>query len=263
MLNRLLGIVLAVLLALGAGIVWYQFSLFGPRIQATIETQGSLATQTQVTVGDVELSPFSGSGAIDGLTVGNPAGFSSPYAVAVNRIALQLEVPTLLGSGPVIVDSATIIMPRITFEASSPDGVSNLETIKNNAQAFATSPAAQMMAPGRKAIIRDLTVIGGAITLDIPLPGIDQLSVPLPPLHLINVGADTDGATPPEIIRIVCEAIASEAKWAVTEALAEKLKSALSALKPGGFAPPFPLFQHFPPPPPPPVIQPIMPPPGF
>jgi hypothetical protein len=230
--SKTLGLALAVLLAAAAIAAWVLLAQFGPAIKSVIETNGALATQTQVLVGSVEFSPFTGAGAVDGLTVGNPAGFSSPYAVVVDRIALQAESGSLLGGGPVIIDSATVIAPQITYEAQSSAATSNLEAIKNNAQAYAVTPAAiQTNSSARKIIIRNLTIMGGSITINLPLPG-GALTVPLPPLNLTNIGADTNGATPPEIIRIVCEAVADEAKKAVTAAITQKVKSVLDTLRP-------------------------------
>jgi len=272
--SKTLGLALAVLLAAAAIAAWVLLAQLGPAIKSAVETDGALATQTQVLVGSVEFSPFTGVGALDGLTVGNPAGFSSPYAVVVDRIALQAESGSLLGDGPVIIDSATVIAPQITYEAKSPTATSNLEAIKNNAKAYAATPAAtETASSARKVIIRDLTIMGGSITLDVPLPGA-ALTVPLPPLHLTNIGADTNGATPPEIIRIVCEAIADEAKKAVTAAIAQKVKSAIEMLKPpAGLLPkslphlPTPSRASPPSPPsmpvPPPGMMPPPPPPGF
>ena len=231
-MQKTLGLAVATLLAVAAIALWTLLARFEPSIKSAIETEGALATQTQVLVGNVEFSPLTGVGALDGLTVGNPTGFSSPYAVVVDRIALHVESGSLLGGGPVIVDSATVIAPQITYEAQSPTATSNLETIKNKAQAYSATPAAiEAGSNPRKVIIRNLTVMGGALSLDIHLPG-GALTVPLPPLHLANVGATTNGATPPEIIRAVCEALADEAKKAVTEAIAQKLKSVISILKP-------------------------------
>ncbi|SDR46296.1 hypothetical protein [Paraburkholderia tuberum] len=231
-MQKTLGLAVAILLAVAAIALWTLLARFEPSIKSAIETEGALATQTQVLVGSVEFSPFTGVGALDGLTVGNPTGFSSPYAVVVDRIALQVESGSLLGGGPVIVDSATVIAPQITYKAQSPTATSNLETIKNNAQAYSTTPAAiRAGSNARKVIIRKLTVMGGTLSLDIHLPG-GALTVPLPPLHLVNIGATTNGATPPEIIRAVCEALADEAKKAVTEAIAQKLKSVIDMLKP-------------------------------
>jgi hypothetical protein len=229
---KTLGLTIATLLAVAAIALWTLIARFEPSIKSSIETEGALATQTQVLVGSVEFSPFTGVGALDGLTVGNPTGFPSPYAVVVDRIALQVESRSLLGGGPVIVDSATVIGPQITYKAENPTATSNLEAIKNNAQAYSATPAAiRAGSKARKVIIRDLTVMGGSLSLDISLPG-GALTVSLPPLHLAKIGATTNGATPAEIIRAVCEALADEAKKAVTEAIAQKVKSVINMLKP-------------------------------
>ncbi|MDH4558121.1 hypothetical protein E8F11_23590 [Pseudomonas sp. BN417] len=226
------GIALVALLAAVAVALWTLLGRFEPSIKSAIETEGALATQTQVLVGSVELSPFTGVGALDGLTVGNPTGFSSPYALVVDRIALQVERGSLLGGGPIIVDSATVIAPQITYTAKSPTAISNLETIKNKAQAYSVTPVAiRAGSNARKLIIRELTVMGGSISLDIPLPG-GPITVRLPPLHLANIGATTDGAAPSAIIRALCEALADEAKKAVTATIAHKVKSVVDMIKP-------------------------------
>ncbi|TDY27133.1 hypothetical protein B0G81_7680 [Paraburkholderia sp. BL6665CI2N2] len=231
-MQKNLGLAVAAVLAVAAIALWTLLARFEPSIKSTIETEGALATQTQVLVGSVVFPPLTGVGTLDGLTVGNPTGFSSPYAVVVDRIALQVESGSLLGGGPVIVDSATVIAPQITYKAQSPTATSNLETIKNNAQAYSATPAAiRAGSNARKVIIRNLTFMGGTLSLDIHLPG-GALTVPLPPLHLVDIGATTNGATPPEIIRAVCEALAEGAKKAVTEAIAQKLKSGIDMLKP-------------------------------
>lgn len=229
---KTIGLALAALLAVVAIALWTLLGQFEPSIKSAIETEGALATQTQVLVGSVELSPFTGIGSLDGLTVGNPTGFVSPYALVVDRIALRVERSSLLGGGPIIVESATVIAPQITYAARSPTVTSNLETIKKTAQAYSTTPAAiRASSQARKVIIRELTVMGASISLDIPLPG-GALSVPLPPLHLANIGATTNGATPPAVIRAVSEALADAAKKAVAKAISQKLKSVVERLKP-------------------------------
>jgi hypothetical protein len=231
MLKKTLGLALAALLVVAIAL-WNTIGRIEPAIKSAIETEGALATRTQVLVGGVEFSPFTGAGALDGLTVGNPTGFSSPYAVVVDRIALQVQSRSLLGSGPVVVDSATVFGPHITYKAASPAAISNLETINSTAQAYSGTPSATRAgSDGRKMIIRDLTVMAGTLSLDMPLPG-GALTVALPPLHLTNIGATTNGATPPEIIRAVCEALADEAKKTVTQVIAEKVEAVLAAPKP-------------------------------
>ncbi|MBT8769443.1 AsmA family protein [Metapseudomonas boanensis] len=152
---KMFGLTLTVLLAVVAIALWTLLGQFEPSIKSAIETEGALATQTQVLVGSVELSPLTGMGALDGLTVGNPTGFSSPYALVVDRIALQVERGSLLGGGPIIVESATVIAPQITYMARSSAATSNLETIKNTVRSYSATPAVSSApaVPSRHAVL--------------------------------------------------------------------------------------------------------------
>ncbi|MGH8350253.1 MAG: hypothetical protein ACRES5_27360 [Pseudomonas sp.] len=227
---KILGVTLIALVAAAFTALGIFLTQFEPAIKSAVENEGGLATQTSVLVGSIQFSPFTGAGTLDGLTVGNPHNFSSPYAVVVNRIALQVERSSLFGSGPIVVDAATVIAPQITYQAQNPTATSNLETIKKNAQFYSGTPAAVRAGNSvRKVIIRDLTVMGGSISMSIPLSG-DALTVALPPLHLFNIGVTTDGSTLPEIIRAVSEALADAAKKAVTQAVVQKVKSVIQQL---------------------------------
>lgn len=227
---KILGVTLIALVAAACTALGIFLTQFEPAIKSAVENEGALVTQTSVLVGSVQFSPFTGTGTLAGLTVGNPNNYSSPYAVVVNRIALQVERSSLFGSGPIVVDAATVIAPQITYQAQNPTATSNLETIKQNAQFYAHTPAAIRAGNSvRKVIIRDLTVMGGSISVNIPLSG-DTLTVPLPPLHLSNMGVSTDGSTLPEIIRAVSEALADAAKQAVAQAIVQTIKSVVQQL---------------------------------
>jgi hypothetical protein len=229
---KILGVTLIALVAAACTALGIFLTQFEPAIQSAVENEGGLATQTSVLVGSVQFSPFTGAGTLDGLTVGNPNNFSSPYAVVVNRIALQVERSSLFGSGPIVVEAATLIAPQITYQAQNPTATSNLETIKQNARFYAGTPAAIRAGNSmRKVIIRDLTIMGGAISLNIPLSA-DRLTVPLPPLYLSNIGVTTDGATLPEIIRAISEELADAAKQVVVQAIVQKIKSVVERLPP-------------------------------
>jgi hypothetical protein len=224
------GVTLIALVAAACTALGIFLTQFEPDIKSAVENEGALVTQTSVLVGSVQFSPFTGAGTLYGLTVGNPNNYSSPYAVAVNRIALQVERSSLFGSGPIVVDAATVIAPQITYQAQNPTATSNLETIKQNAQFYSHTPAAIRAGNSvRKVIIRDLTVMGGSISVNIPLSG-DTLTVPLPPLHISNMGVSTDGSTLPEIIRAVSEALADAAKQAVAQTIVQKIKSVVQQL---------------------------------
>src|SRR5258706_122586 len=67
----------------------------GKIIKVAIETIGPQLTKTEVIVGSVFVSPFSGSGTLYGLVVGNPPGNESKTAIKINRIKMAVDLPSL------------------------------------------------------------------------------------------------------------------------------------------------------------------------
>jgi len=233
-----LGLAAAALLVIIAGVGWYLFSNLDSFIQQAIEKYGSAATQADVNVSGVQLSLNTGSGSINGLVVGNPAGFSTPHALALGGVAVQLDTASLPGTGPIIINEVTITNPQVTYEVRGLDNLSNLKVLQGNVQAYANTGAQATPqssgAPARTEIIRDLTITGGEIGISATALGGKALTVPLPTIHLTNIGQGHGGASPAEITREVLGAITNAATKVSATALANTLAStATGALKSG------------------------------
>ena len=227
-----LGLALAVLLLLIAGAAYYLFSNLDSLIKAAIQKYGSAATQTEVSVDSVQLSLTSGTGSISGISIGNPAGFTSSQALTLGRAAVQVDTSSIAGSGPIVINNVTIAQPHVTYEVKGLGEGSNLQTIQHNVQAYAASagggqPASQEQAggPGRKEIIKDLYVTGGQISVVAPALSGRSLTVPLPEIHLTNIGQNSGGATEAEITNQVLGAITNEATKAASAALTQQLQA--------------------------------------
>jgi hypothetical protein len=228
-----LGLALAVLLLLIAGAAYYLFSNLDSLIKAAIEKYGSAATQTEVSVDSVQLLLTSGTGSISGISIGNPAGFTSNQALTLGQAAVQVDTSSIAGSGPIVIDNVTIAQPHVTYEVKGLGEGSNLQTIQHNVQAYAggggggAQPASQEQGggPGRKEIIKDLYVTGGQISVVAPALSGRSLTVALPEIHLTNIGQDSGGATAAEITNQVLGAITSEATKAASAALTQQLQA--------------------------------------
>ncbi|MDD2794822.1 hypothetical protein [Acidocella sp.] len=238
-----IGLGLAVLLAVAAGGLWYLVSNLDSLVKAAIEKYGAAATQTAVTADSVKLSLTSGSGTISGLSIGNPSGFATPRALGVSAISVQLDTASLPGNGPIVLKTINIAQPQINYEVTggvSLTGVStasNLQIIQNNVKNYAGRVAAappQGGAPARKEIINDLYVTGGKINLiaTTVLHG-QKITVPLPPMHLTNIGRAGGGATPAQIASQIISAITSQAAKTGAAALTQQVKAAAGGALPG------------------------------
>lgn len=222
-MGKKIGIGIIVLLVLLAGAGYYLFSNLDSLVRTALEKYGSQATLTQVTVGGVSLSPGAGTGTITGLTIANPPGYSTPDALSVGSIALRLDSSTLAGSGPIVIDSLTITEPQVTYEVKGLGQGSNLQTIEDNIQSFVNSGLASRApadggAPGRKEIIRELTITGGQVTVLAPALSGKTLTEPLPPLQLTDLGG-SNGGTPAEIGAQILDTLTDEAASAGAAAL--------------------------------------------
>ncbi|WP_298281921.1 hypothetical protein [Acidocella sp.] len=222
-----LGIGVVVLLLLIAGGAYYLFSNLDGLIKQAIETYGSAATGAPVGVGSVKLSLQNGAGAINGLSIGNPAGFSSPEAMSAGQIAVTVDTSSIAGSGPIIIDQVSVAGPHVTYELPGLGKASNLQTIEQNVNAYAASmsggQASQGSAkPARKEIIRNLDITGGEVSLASSLLGGKSVTVPLPPIHLTNVGG-AGGASPAVIIQQALGTVVAKASTVGASALSSSL----------------------------------------
>lgn len=224
-----------VLLVLIAGGVWYLFSNLDSFVKSAIQTYGSQATQSTVSVGSVDISLTSGRGTISGITIGNPAGFGSGNAVSVGAVTVQIDPSSVPGSGPVVIKLVNVSQPQVNYEVGQ--GGSNLQTLQHNVQAYAggsgssssaaaASPSASSGSPQRKEIISDLTIDEGLVTASSPLLPGKQLKVTLPSIHLTNLGQSSGGASAAQIGSQILSAITAKATQAGSAAITKNLSGA-------------------------------------
>jgi hypothetical protein len=178
-------------------------------VKTAIETVGSEATQTKVSVNQVEISTREGRGSIRGLTLANPAGYKTQQAIALGDATVVIDLSTLT-SGTIVIKQVTIAAPQVTYELG--DGGSNIEVIRKNVEAFAGKMGGGSGGPGasrdakpaakkdeKKIVIENLVIQDGKVGVSAALLQGRTLSVPLPEIRLRDIGKDKGGASPAEI----------------------------------------------------------------
>jgi len=121
MKKLIIGVVLGIIILL----VILSFSIDGI-VKGAIESTGSKVLGTQVTVQNVALSLFNGSGTIKGLVVANPTGFKEPYLFKLGTVNVAMSIPSLL-SDTIVVKNVSISHPNIMFETNA--NTSNMKTV--------------------------------------------------------------------------------------------------------------------------------------
>lgn len=205
----IVGVVLVVVALVAA------FLSLNTLVKKGVETVGPQIVKVDIKLASANISPFSGSGQLTGLVVGNPPGYKSESAIKVGDIKVAVAVGSLL-SDTITIDSVNIQSPEITCEG----GLSgmNLKDIQKNLSSGekAAEPAAAE-GPRKKFYVKDLVIEGGKINIALNELGGKGLTVPLPPIHLQNIGNETMGVTAKELVSQVLEPVLSSAVKAAVE----------------------------------------------
>lgn len=207
----------------------------GRVVKTAVESAGPRLLGAPVTLGLVTVSPWSGRATLRELVVGNPEGFRGPRAVRVGLVDVRVRLASLL-SDTVIVDSVEVREPEIVWEIGG--GGSNLQRLQRNAEASAARLGGSGSAPaapakkGKSLLIKRLDVTGGKVGLSATALGGQDLSAPLPDVHLTDLGGP--GRSPAEAAAQALRAVTASSQRAVSnlggKALDAAVSSAASAL---------------------------------
>jgi len=211
-------VVLAVVAVIVAGL------FLGNIVKAGMETVGPKITRVPITVDAVHLSLLTGSAKIEGLVVGNPEGYKAPQAISVGVAAVEVNPLSAL-SDKIVVRSIEVRNPEITFEGNPFSG-NNLTKIRDNVSAAtktgqqpATNQTAQAAGkPGKKLEVDNFLITGAKVHVSLAGMGGKETTLPLPDIHLTNLGTGADGITAADLTRRVLDAITTATVKAVANA---------------------------------------------
>jgi hypothetical protein len=205
-----LSVVVLVVLIVVAVIVMGFF--LGTIVKTGVETVGPKIMQVSIKVDAVNLSLLTGSARVKGLVVGNPEGYKTPQAISVGSAAVGVNPFSVL-SDKIVVRSVRVEAAEITFEGGL--GGNNLSKIMDNVNAIAKSggPASTNATaragnePGRKIEVDDFLITGAMVHVSLPGMGGKETTLPLPDIHLTNLGKGNAGITATDLTRRVLGAI--------------------------------------------------------
>jgi hypothetical protein len=221
-----------VVLLVAAAVVLY-FSL-GSIVKKGVETVGPQVTKVSVTLDSAGVSPLTGSGTIKGLVVGNPEGFKTDTAIRLGEASLSVDAMSVF-SDKVRVKSVSVVGPEITYETAFKG--SNLSKLLENVEASAgAGGGGESGGASKKLQVDELSITGGKIHLSATMLGGQAMTVPLPDIHLKDLGTGEEGITPAELVQKVMKEVTSSATKAVAEPLAKLGKNVGEAAEKAGEA---------------------------
>lgn len=224
MKKKIIIIVVVALILVIAGTAVYVLTNLNSIVKSAIEKYGSQATKTAVRVSSVKIKLRNGEGAVLGLKVANPSGYSFPSIITLDNIAVRIEVNSVT-TKPVVIDNILISGPEVFYEMTE-NGTANVDVLKKNLT-HSDSPSEEQPQKSSKdketkLTVRKLVFEKGKVHVRIAKLADKPYTVELPRLELTDVGKH-GGATPAEIARIMLTSLAEETAKAVARTQGERL----------------------------------------
>ncbi|MGQ0711442.1 MAG: hypothetical protein ACT4NV_17050 [Rhodoferax sp.] len=216
------------LLAVGAGVYWLRGNL-DALVARAIREHGSAMTQASVQVERVHIDASNGRGTLQGLVIGNPQGFKTAHALQADVVELEVDISTL-ASSVVVVRRLAVLAPDVVYEKGASG--TNFEALqKNIAHYLGPQDPAK---PPRKFIVEDFSIRKARAQASAAFMNGQTVAVPLPDLHLRQLGRAQGGATAAELAQEVTAALKAQLSGAVH--FDRLMQSAGSALDKAGQA---------------------------
>jgi uncharacterized protein involved in outer membrane biogenesis len=178
-------------------------------VKTGVETFGPKLTGVSITLDSIHIGLLTGSAKVKGLVVGNPAGYQAPSAVSVGLAEVGVNPFSVL-SDKIVVRSVHVIAPEITFEGNPLTGNNNFSKIMDNLNAASKSSAAATTnqtatvagKPAKKLEVDDFLISDAQVHFN-------GVTLPLPPVHLTNLGTGPDGITAADLSKQVFSELTS------------------------------------------------------
>jgi hypothetical protein len=191
--NVVLAVVVVAAVAAG-GAAWWLFASIDGLVKQAIEHWGPQITGVSVKVASVKIEATEGRGTIRGLVVGNPKGFEAPHALSLGEMRLTLD-PVSVTKDVVVIKELLLVAPDVVYQRGQ--GSDNMTVIQKNVDAWVAKNAGAKKdeGPGKKFVIENLLIRNGKAHFG------TTLSMPMPDLHLRDVGKKSNGATAGEVVK--------------------------------------------------------------
>jgi hypothetical protein len=213
--------VLAVIALATAVALRYGVGRLDSVVASTVERYGSAVTGTDVDVDGVDLALTAGRAHFTGLTVDNPSGYDTDYAVRIGTATVSLDIGSLAGDVPVVKD---LEIDGALINAEQRGTASNLTDIQKHATA--DSGDASTAEPGRIIVerfrLRNARVLVTSEHLSKP----EEL--PLHDVVVENIGAASGGATYSEAAEAMLMPVIAAARAAAADRLRDVAETVVS-----------------------------------
>ncbi|MFT4824778.1 MAG: hypothetical protein ACJASY_002039 [Halioglobus sp.] len=233
------GIVLVLIAVVGIG-GYFLWSNLDALVKDMIEDVASDVTQTAVRLDSVELDLTTGRGQLNGLTIKNPDGYTSEYALKLETVVVEID-PSSLRDPVIVISQVKIAGAKLIAEQKGKN--TNLgELLKNMEQGSGGTEPAATEEPSSKEVrlmLKEFAFVDTKATVISELT--ETQSIDIPDIRQSNIGDTKTGLTPDQLAQTLLRNIVNKVQKSVTrylrdlgvdaveKKLTEQLKGKLSA----------------------------------
>ncbi|MDG2091271.1 MAG: hypothetical protein P8J61_09305 [Gammaproteobacteria bacterium] len=219
----IIGLGFVVVLLVG-GAVFFISNLDGI-VKTAIETYGSEAVGSQVSVGSVEINLTDGTAAIYDFSVANPEGFSDQVMMRFSEVSVAIDIATIRDP-LIVVDSIVAREPYVLYESAN--GTTNVDAVSARFAGDEEETVAENSDDETDIELSIASILIENIEAQMAGAGVPDLSINLGDINLQNLQGTPDEIAS-QIMGPVTRQISVNAAGALLEATATMITDGLES----------------------------------
>jgi uncharacterized protein involved in outer membrane biogenesis len=217
MLKKILSIGLLLIVVIAVGVITFASHV----VKNAVNRIGPAVLGVPVAVEHVRAYPVRGDIHIRGLIIGNPEGFKTDQLFSMGELNVDLSVKSIL-TDTIIIRKIEVVAPEISYEmtlrgsniGALQESLAGEKSETNETETAEEKPVEA--APGKKLIIENFIISDGKVKLSLPGMMGTAVPLPLPGIHLTDIGKEEQGASVTDVVGKIFGAVFSAVTQVVT-----------------------------------------------
>ena len=208
----------------------------GKIVRKALLTWGPELTGTDIQVEDIDISVLRGDLKVKNLLIGNPKGYKTPSILEIGELHVKMDTWSVF-SNTIRIQLIEIKDPKVTYEVGL--GNSNVGTLLDRltkAEETEKTRPKESSKSSKRVIIDQVKIDDGSIHLAAKITGGYALPIPLPNIHLSDIGKTKEEVRAEAIARGENPDEGASILTATCEVLTSIFTSTLDAVKNGAGA---------------------------
>lgn len=174
-------------------------------VRTAVETGAPKLMGVSVELEDIDLRVLRGKFKLSNLVIGNPEGFKSDHMFKLGDFTANVNMKSLF-TDTIVIREIVIDAPEITYEIGLTGSnvgklIDSMEP-ESGDQPKEEKPEKEEKeaAPAKKVIIESLVIRNGKVGIAAKMLGGHGAAIPLPTIHLTDIGKEEEGASPAVVV---------------------------------------------------------------